>query len=90
MTPGSGLRAPGSGLRRRERHAHPDHVGVDCRLVRRRHPTIALINALRLGRHLKFTPKNSLTDLNAQLLLTSQVGRLAAGSQPHRAPWDTS
>ena len=37
----------------------------------------------------KLGSKNGLASLVAQLELTSQVDRLAAGSQPHRALWDT-
>jgi hypothetical protein len=33
--------------------------------------------------------ENGLASLVGQLELTTQVDRLAAGSQPHRAPWDT-
>jgi len=68
------------------------NVGVDWRLLHRRHPAIApiaLIDTLRLARRLKLGTRNSLSDLTAQLQLTSQVERLAAGSQPHRALWDT-
>jgi DNA polymerase III epsilon subunit-like protein len=68
------------------------NVGVDWRLLHRRHPAItpvALVDTLRLARHLKLATKNSLTALTAQLGLTSEVERLAAGSQPHRALWDT-
>ncbi len=68
------------------------NVGVDWRLLHRRHPVIApiaLIDTLRLARHLKLSAKNNLTDLTDLLQLTSQVEGLAAGSQPHRALWDT-
>ena len=68
------------------------NVGVDWRLLHRRYPAIApaaLIDTLRLARHLRLGSKNSLSALIAQLELTSQVERLAAGSQPHRALWDT-
>jgi len=68
------------------------NVGVDWRLLHRRHPAIApiaLIDTLRLARHLKLSAKNRLTDLTDRLQLTPQVERLAAGSQPHRALWDT-
>jgi DNA polymerase III subunit epsilon len=80
-------------VRRVNGHVIVGHnVGVDWRLLHRRHPVIApiaLIDTLRLARHLKLSAKNSLSDLTAQLQLTSQVERLAAGSQPHRALWDT-
>jgi DNA polymerase-3 subunit epsilon len=68
------------------------NIGVDWRLLHRRYPAItptALIDTLRLARHLKLGTKNSLTALTTQLELTLQVERLAAGSQPHRALWDT-
>lgn len=48
-----------------------------------------LLDTLRLARSLKLGSKNSLTALIDQLDLTSQVERLASGSQPHRALWDT-
>lgn len=67
------------------------NVGVDWRLLHRRHPAItptALIDTLRLARHLKLGAKNSLSALTTQLELTTQVERLADGSQPHRALWD--
>jgi DNA polymerase-3 subunit epsilon len=79
-------------VRRVNRHVIVGHdVGVDWRLLHRRHPAIAplaLIDTLRLARHLKLSAKNSLSDLTAQLQLSSQVERLAADSQPHRALWD--
>jgi DNA polymerase III epsilon subunit-like protein len=68
------------------------NVGVDWRLLHRRYPTItpaALIDTLRLARHLKLGAKNSLGALTAQLELTPNVEHLADGSQPHRALWDT-
>ncbi len=68
------------------------NIGVDWRLLHRRHPTIApsaLIDTLRLARHLKLCAKNSLSALTAQLELTPQIEHLADGSQPHRALWDT-
>jgi DNA polymerase III epsilon subunit-like protein len=68
------------------------NVGVDWRLLHRRFPAItptALIDTLRLARHLNLDSKNSLSALTAHLGLTAQVERLAAGSQPHRAQWDT-
>ncbi|HEY1619922.1 MAG TPA: hypothetical protein VGG25_20025 [Streptosporangiaceae bacterium] len=64
---------------------------MDWRLLHRRYPAItptALIDTLRLARHLKLGAKNSLTALTTQLELTPQIERLAAGSQPHRALWD--
>ncbi|HEX4832508.1 MAG TPA: 3'-5' exonuclease [Trebonia sp.] len=68
------------------------NVGVDWRLLHRRHPAIepaALIDTLRLARQLCPGGGNSLTALTARLDLTGQVESLAAGSQPHRALWDT-
>jgi DNA polymerase-3 subunit epsilon len=65
---------------------------VDWRLLHRHHPAIApagLIDTLRLARHLKLGGKNSLSALTEQFSLTPQIHRLAAGSQPHRALWDT-
>src|SRR5262249_50196988 len=57
-----------------------------------RYPAIAptaLIDTLRLARRLDLGSKNSLSVLTAHLGLTAQVEHLAAGSQPHRALWDT-
>src|SRR5215831_11695296 len=68
------------------------NIGVDWRLLHRRYPAItpgALIDTLRLARHLKLGAKNSLSALTAQLELTPKVDHLAEGSQPHRALWDT-
>lgn len=68
------------------------NIGVDWRLLHRRYPAIApagLMDTLRLARHLKLGRKNGLAALVDQFGLTSQVERLAAGSQPHRALWDT-
>lgn len=68
------------------------NVGVDWRLLHRRYPAIApagLVDTLRLARHLKLGGKNSLGALADQFGLMPQVERLAAGSQPHRALWDT-
>lgn len=68
------------------------NIGVDWRLLHRRYPAITpagLIDTLRLARHLKLGRKNGLAALADQLGLTPQVERLAVGSQPHRALWDT-
>jgi DNA polymerase III subunit epsilon len=68
------------------------NIGVDWRLLHRRHPGItptALIDTLRLARYLKLGTKNSLITLTTQLGLTPQIEGLADGSQPHRALWDT-
>lgn len=79
--------------RRVDGHTIVGHnVGVDWRLLHRRYPALAptgLLDTLRLARSLKLGSKNSLTALIDQLELTPQVERLAAGSQPHRALWDT-
>jgi DNA polymerase III epsilon subunit-like protein len=67
------------------------NIGVDWRLLHRRHPAIrptALLDTLRLARHLKLGGKNSLGALTAQFGLRSHIERLADGSQPHRALWD--
>jgi DNA polymerase III epsilon subunit-like protein len=64
------------------------NIGVDWRLLHRRHPAIrptALLDTLRLARHLKLGTKNSLGALTAHFGLGSQIDRLADGSQPHRA-----
>lgn len=68
------------------------NVSVDWRLLHRRYPAIApaaLIDTLRLARRLNLDSKNSLSALTAHLGLTARVEHLAAGSQPHRALWDT-
>jgi DNA polymerase-3 subunit epsilon len=79
--------------RRVDRRAVVGHnVSVDWRLLHRRYPAIAptaLIDTLRLARSLNLDSKNSLSALTDHLGLTGQVERLAAGSQPHRALWDT-
>jgi DNA polymerase III subunit epsilon len=67
------------------------NIGVDWRLLHRHYPAItptALIDTLRLARHLKLGSKNSLTALTSQLDITPQIKRLAPGSEPHRALWD--
>lgn len=68
------------------------NIRLDWRLLHRRYPAITptgLIDTLRLARHLKLGTQNSLSALITQLELTDQTERLAAGSQPHRALWDT-
>ncbi len=68
------------------------NVGVDWRLLHRRYPAITpagLLDTLRLARHLKVGTKASLTALTSQLQLTAGIECHAAGSQPHRALWDT-
>jgi DNA polymerase-3 subunit epsilon len=68
------------------------NIGVDWRLLHRRYPAITavgLIDTLRLARHLDLGRRNGLAALVGQLGLTPHVNRLADGSQPHRALWDT-
>ena len=70
------------------------NVGVDWRLLSRQCPgirIIALIDTLRLARHLQPQAKgNSLTTLLDRYQLTGTVTRLAPESQPHRALWDAT
>jgi DNA polymerase-3 subunit epsilon len=69
------------------------NIGVDWRLLHRRYPRItpaALVDTLRLARHLKLGGKNSLSALIAQVGIAAQVEQLALASQPHRALWDTT
>jgi DNA polymerase III epsilon subunit-like protein len=69
------------------------NVGVDWRLLHRRHPAItpaALIDTLKLARYLKLGSSHSLATLTSQLDLVPEIEHLAAGSQPHRALWDTT
>lgn len=69
------------------------NVGVDWRLLHRRCPTIrpaGLLDTLRLARHVNATPRNGLARLVAAYDLTTQTDTVAAGSQPHRALWDTT
>ena len=57
----------------------------------RHHGQPALIDTLRLARHLHPGQKrNSLTALLDRYNLTSQITTLTPGSQPHRALWDTT
>lgn len=68
------------------------NVTVDWRLLHRRYSDItpiALIDTLRLARHLKLGAKNSLSTLTEHLGIAAQATQLAPGSQPHRALWDT-
>jgi DNA polymerase-3 subunit epsilon len=68
------------------------NIGVDWRLLHRRYPGITaagLIDTLRLARLARPGAGNGLSALIGQLELTPQVDRLADGSQPHRALWDT-
>jgi DNA polymerase-3 subunit epsilon/exodeoxyribonuclease X len=69
------------------------NVSVDWRLLHRQCPEIrpqGLIDTLRLARHVSPGAKgNGLAALLERHQLTGQVSKLAAGSQPHRALWDT-
>jgi DNA polymerase-3 subunit epsilon/exodeoxyribonuclease X len=68
------------------------NIGVDWRLIHRRSPDIApagLIDTLRLARILDSADRNSLRAVIERLGLTGEVNRLASGSGPHRALWDT-
>lgn len=68
------------------------NVGVDWRLLHRRCPTIApaaLIDTLRLARARQSDGQHGLAALLERHDLTRQVHRLAPGSAPHRALWDT-
>jgi DNA polymerase III subunit epsilon len=69
------------------------NIAVDWRLLHRHCPTIhpaALIDTLRLARHLRPGQKrNSLSALLDHYQLTEHLARLAPGSRPHRALWDT-
>jgi DNA polymerase III alpha subunit (gram-positive type) len=63
-----------------------------CRALRRscRKATPAgLIDTLRLARHLDTATRNGLAQLTTAHDLTTKIDTLAAGSQPHRALWDT-
>jgi len=67
------------------------NVNVDWRLLSRRLPALCpagLIDTLALARALG-QPKRSLSALVEQLRLTEVIAASAAGSQPHRALWDT-
>lgn len=69
------------------------NIGVDWRLLHRRHPAItpaALIDTLKLARHLKLGTTNSLGSLTSHLSLIPAIDQLVPGSQPHRALWDTT
>lgn len=68
------------------------NLAVDWRLLHRRCPTIqpvGLIDTLRLARHLGTATSNGLAQLATAHDLTAKIDTLAAGSQPHRALWDT-
>jgi DNA polymerase-3 subunit epsilon len=69
------------------------NIGVDWRLLHRRCPSIqpvGLIDTLRLARLARPGEKgNNLAKLLDRYQLTGTVTQLAAGSQPHRALWDT-
>jgi DNA polymerase III epsilon subunit-like protein len=68
------------------------NVSVDWRLLHRRCPAITpagLIDTLRLARKTDPLAQNGLATLIERHGLTHQVHRLAPGSTPHRALWDT-
>jgi len=68
------------------------NIGVDWRLLHRKCPDITpagLIDTLRLARTIDRKAGNSLAALIDRYALTSDVNRLASGSVPHRALWDT-
>ncbi|RSM73117.1 3'-5' exonuclease [Actinoplanes sp. ATCC 53533] len=68
------------------------NIGVDWRLLRRRCPTVApagLIDTLRLARQTDRAGSNGLAALVERHGLIQDVNRLAPGSAPHRALWDT-
>jgi DNA polymerase-3 subunit epsilon len=68
------------------------NVGVDWRLLRRRCPTITpagLIDTLRLARKIDPDAQHGLATVLERYGLTRHVHRLAPGSAPHRALWDT-
>ncbi|MFC7273792.1 3'-5' exonuclease [Paractinoplanes rhizophilus] len=69
------------------------NVGVDWRLLHRRCPTVTpagLIDTLHLARTIDPKAQHGLTALLERYELTNQVHRLAPGSIPHRALWDTA
>ncbi|WP_433300934.1 3'-5' exonuclease [Actinoplanes sp. CA-030573] len=69
------------------------NVGVDWRLLHRRCPAITpagLIDTLRLARTIEPNTQHGLATLLERHGLTSRVHRLAPGSAPHRALWDTA
>lgn len=68
------------------------NLAVDWRLLHRRCPTIqpvGWIDTFRLARHLGTATSNGLAQLATAHDLTAKIDTLAAGSQPHRALWDT-
>jgi DNA polymerase III epsilon subunit-like protein len=68
------------------------NIGVDWRLLRRRCPhlqPVGLIDTLRLARAVDRKASNNLAALVERFALGDEVNRLAAGSVPHRALWDT-
>jgi DNA polymerase III epsilon subunit-like protein len=68
------------------------NVGVDWRLLHRRCPAatpVGLIDTLRLARQLSGPVKRDLAALTDQFGLVEEINRLASGSAPHRALWDT-
>lgn len=68
------------------------NISVDWHLLQRRCPTIqpaGLIDTLRLAKHSNTNVGNGLERLITANHLTTKINALAAGSQPHRALWDT-
>jgi DNA polymerase III epsilon subunit-like protein len=68
------------------------NIGVDWRLLHRRCSDLApagLIDTLRLARTIDRKASNSLSALVERFALVGAVNRLAQGSVPHRALWDT-
>jgi len=68
------------------------NVNVDWRLLHRRCPTVApsaLLDTYKLARHVRVGSSKALGALVEQHGLTRAVTEQAAGSQPHRALWDT-
>lgn len=89
--PGSAKVEPELARRINGRIVAGHNIGVDWRLLHRHCPAIApaaLIDTLRLARHLQHGAKNSLTVLVAQHGLIPAIERLTVGSQPNRALWD--
>jgi DNA polymerase III epsilon subunit-like protein len=68
------------------------NIGVDARLLRRRHPDVrpaGLVDTLRLARQVDGTAPKSLGALVDQHALADKLARLVPGGQPHRALFDT-
>jgi len=68
------------------------NISVDWRLLHRRCPTVApsgLLDTYKLARHVRAGSSKALGALVEQQGLARAVTAQAAGSQPHRALWDT-